>query len=105
MARRRGVSAVPTAIGDLIPGILGKNPKNRNKLQQYLLWDIWEEVVGPQVAAQARPFKMQGTTLVLAVSNSVWTQELSYLQPQLLSRIHQHIEPHLITDIRCVLGK
>lgn len=93
----------PETIATLLTKILGGRPKYAAKARQYQLWDQWETVVGAHIALHAKPHQMQGTTLVVAVENSTWMQELTYMRPELLAKIHKTIAPKLIQEIRFVL--
>ena len=95
----------PTLIGDLLTQGLGKNPQVAQKVHQYKLWSQWNQLVGAQIAAQAQPQRMQGTTLVLGVTNHAWIQELSMMRPQLLAKVQQVLSPKLVTEIRLELAR
>jgi predicted nucleic acid-binding Zn ribbon protein len=45
---------------------------------------VWEEVVGEQLAAAARPVSERDGTLTVSCSDPVWAQELDLMQERLL---------------------
>ena len=47
----------------------------------------WAEVVGPQIAAHARPVSLRERTLVVAVDQPGWATQLRYLEADLLGRL------------------
>ena len=51
------------------------------------VFGCWADLVGPAVAAHARPASLAGGVLVVNVDEPAWGSELRYLAPQLLSRI------------------
>ncbi len=54
----------------------------------HLSW-LWPEIVGPEVAAQTRPQKLtQQGILQVAVSSSVWAQNLSFERMRLLEKVN-----------------
>ena len=47
----------------------------------------WEDAVGPQIAANARPVRLAEGTLVVEVDEPGWATQLRYLETELLGRI------------------
>ena len=72
--------------------------------EQFRVWDIWEEVVGPQIAGKTRPEALRNGVLVVSVTSSVWMQELSFMKQKILDRINQTLAPGTIREIRFKLG-
>lgn len=91
-------------ISDILSRFLAKDPTTKKKLAQYSLFAIWNEVVGVRIAKHAQPERMMDTTLVVRVDNAAWMQELQMLKPDLLRKIHAHVAPSLIRDIRLEIG-
>jgi len=75
------------------------------RMRQYELWNQWDTIAGPLVAAHAKPCRWQGNVLVLAVEHASWMQELSYLRSELLEKIRNHIPHIVINDLRFEIGK
>jgi len=76
------------------------------RLSKGKIWEVWEEIVGPQVAAHAWPecFR-ERDTLVVVVSDSVWMQQLSFQGQLFLERLNACLPAKAkIKDIRFVLG-
>lgn len=48
----------------------------------------WEDLVGPHIAAVARPVRVRGETLYVAVESAAWRNELSLMRPQLLRKLN-----------------
>jgi len=51
------------------------------------VFDRWEALVGPDVAAHARPTLLAGGRLVVAVDHPAWATQLRWLGPALLARL------------------
>lgn len=47
----------------------------------------WEEAVGDQVAAHARPLRLDGGRLTVEVDEPGWATQLRFLEPDLLRRL------------------
>lgn len=93
------------SIGDILSRFFAKNPEAKKKIKQYSLFAVWNEIVGERVAKHAQPLKMIDNTLVVRVDQSSWMHELQLMKPELLRRIHGHVEAKLIRDIRLEIGK
>lgn len=64
----------------------------------------WPEIVGPQVAAHARPGRLERGTLVVFVSNSVWLAELNRLfQKPMLDNIRRQLGTNDVRALRLQL--
>lgn len=48
----------------------------------------WPELVGPHIADVARPVRIRGSTLFVAVESAAWRNELSLMRPQLMRKIN-----------------
>jgi len=68
------------------------------------IWARWSEIVGHDIAGRAFPRKLEGGVLTVAVSNSAWMQELSYLKPRLLDRFEEEVGKGVVAEIRLVLA-
>ncbi len=81
-------------LGDLLTqwGMTGK-------LQAYRAWQVWDEVVGPQIAAHARPARIREGVLEVRVDQAVWMQQLQLLKPKLLARLNERLGEETIRDI------
>jgi predicted nucleic acid-binding Zn ribbon protein len=55
------------------------------------LYAGWEEAVGPQVAAHARPLVLDGGRLVVEVDEPGWATQLRYLERDLIERLAAHL--------------
>jgi predicted nucleic acid-binding Zn ribbon protein len=51
----------------------------------------WEQVVGPQLAGQTAPIRLQGGVLVLAASSSLWAAEVRQLDRVITERINARL--------------
>lgn len=104
MARPRGQ---PDALGRVIERSLGRR-RLASVLVEATLWSRWEDAVGPQVAARARPDGLRDGVLTLRVASAPWMAELSFLKPALLARINGVLGSPagapLVTDLRLSPG-
>jgi predicted nucleic acid-binding Zn ribbon protein len=53
------------------------------------LFGRWAEIVGPQLAAHARPLSLSSGVLVVAVTEPGWATQLTYLESELVGRFRE----------------
>ncbi len=56
----------------------------------------WSDVVGPAIAANARPLSLADGTLVVGAEDPAWASQLRYLASDLLARIEQVAGPGVV---------
>jgi hypothetical protein len=78
----------------------------RARLSRGMIWDDWEEIVGPQVSIHAWPERfIERDILVVVVSDSVWMQQLCFQRQLLIDGLNARLPSGTnIKDIRFVLG-
>jgi hypothetical protein len=75
------------------------------KLREYRAWQVWDEVVGPQIAARARPVRIREGVLEVRVDQPVWMQQLQLLKPKILGRLNERLEGAVIKDLYLRRGR
>jgi hypothetical protein len=95
---RRPPAKDAVAAGVLLSQLLTRWGMDR-KLREYQAWEVWDEVVGPQIAARARPCKMREGVLEVAVDQPVWMQQLQLMKPRIVSQLNARLGEALIRDI------
>jgi hypothetical protein len=78
--------------------------KFEDKLEQAMLYRLWTETVGEQIARNAGPVLVRGGVLHVNVSSPVWVQELQFLRSMLLEKINARLSDEKISDIRFKVG-
>jgi len=63
----------------------------------------WADVVGDGLAAHARPTKLAGGTLVIAVDDPAWAAQLRYLEGDLVARCNEALGTAAVTSTRTVV--
>jgi len=76
------------------------------RLSRGMIWEVWEEIVGPQVAIHAWPERFsERDILVVVVSDSVWMQQLCFQRQLFIDGLNARLPSGAnIKDIRFVLG-
>ena len=84
------VSNSPTDLGSLLAAVLTqKDWQRRLRLHQVFLF--WEEVIGGEIARHAQPQVIKGDVLWLAVSDSIWMQQLQFERHHILELLNARL--------------
>lgn len=70
--------------------------------ERYVL-SRWDELVGPHIAKAARPMRMEGGTLWVAVKSHSWAQELQMQSIAILKKLNKEAGKKLFTGLRFVV--
>ncbi len=70
------------------------------QIEQYKIFDVWNEIVGQQVAKVAQPERLQNGVLIVNVNNAPWRTELTFRKKEILEKIHEQTKSKSITDIK-----
>lgn len=63
------------------------------------VFDRWGELVGEHLVDHVRPLAVQGTTLVVVVTEPAWASQLRWLAPDLCATADHLIAPGAITTV------
>jgi len=84
---------------------LAKRLGLESKLLEARLQRHWPEIMGEPIASQTWPAHIRFKKLYLTVRNSVWLQQLTFLKPTLLAKLHEAAETAMIEDIMLRVGE
>ncbi|OHB26342.1 MAG: hypothetical protein A2X84_09600 [Desulfuromonadaceae bacterium GWC2_58_13] len=85
-------------MGSLIVDMLQKRGLE-DKVREYRTWQIWDETVGPQIAARARPVRIREGVLEIRVDQPVWMQQLQLMKPKILGRLNERLGGGILKDL------
>ena len=85
-------------VGSVLKELL-QQPGMGQQISRHQAWLIWDQLVGDQIAARARPRRLRRGVLEVSVDHPVWMQQLHMLKPQILEKIHNRLPDAGITDI------
>ena len=88
----------PTAVAGLLKGLFARQGWDE-RIQAHEVWCTWDQIVGPQIARQARPARLRGDVLEIKVNHPIWMQQLQLMKPKLLSTLNSRFEKALIRDL------
>jgi hypothetical protein len=104
MSRRRPPMRRAAQVGILLDTLLAGWGLDQ-RLHQYRALLIWDEVVGPQIAARTRPEKIRDGVLEVCVDQPTWMQQLQLLKPQILAKLNAQLGSSPLREIFLKRGK
>lgn len=90
-------------LGDILERTVRRLPLRR-RLDDYEIWEIWDDAVGPTVARNARPQKIRNDTLFVTVRGATWMQQLQYMKHIIVETLNQRLGREVIANIFFVVG-
>jgi predicted nucleic acid-binding Zn ribbon protein len=101
---KRAVSSRPTRLSSLLEQTLARIGLDR-RLDDYRVWQAWDEVVGRTISRNAQPVRLDGSRLIVTVRSSTWLQELSLLQRELIARLNEWMQREVVRELFFVVGR
>lgn len=95
----------PSKLGDVVASVL-KHAGLTDRVAQAAVIPEWPALVGAQIAGVTEPLLLQQDgTLVVMVQTHAWMQELTLLEPQLLTRLNADPSRPPIVKLRWMLRR
>jgi predicted nucleic acid-binding Zn ribbon protein len=73
-------------------------------LVHYPIWAEWTAVVGPTIAAHAKPARLRRGVLVVSVDGPEWMQELQYVKRDLCTKLNARLGSAVVHDVYLILA-
>ena len=93
---------------DKLGDILEKSLKRLDlsqRLEEYGVWPVWNEIVGAAIARNAQPEKIRNGTLFVKVASSTWMQELQYMKEMISEKLNQSLGRQVVKNVFFFVGK
>lgn len=99
--KRKKRSDLPRRLGDILTPSL-ERIAGGDEARAYA---AWARAVGEPVTRGTRPKAFRRGQLTVECASSVWANELTYLGPQILRRMHEVAPGHPVERFRFVVGR
>jgi len=92
-----------TSLKDIIGNLLGNgtlpfNPEDAD------IWNFWDDVVGAPISKNAKPSRIRNGILRVTVSDSIWLQELQFMEGSIRERLNKKLGRHAVKRIEFRFG-
>jgi predicted nucleic acid-binding Zn ribbon protein len=68
------------------------------------VWNVWQEAVGPSIAANARPVAFKADLLLVQVSSSTWLHHLRILEKEIIEKVNNALDRGRVGAIKWKVG-
>jgi predicted nucleic acid-binding Zn ribbon protein len=103
MNRNRKNSKGFVHIGSVLQGIL-KTQGAASNTRLSMIWNVWQDAVGSQIAANTVPAAIKGGLLIVHAESSVWIQQLHFFKQEMIVKINRTLGADLVKDIKFKIG-
>lgn len=103
VASKRPRMPRPQGVSDLLASVFSGKPAAR-LLRELTIWQVWDEVVGPQVARRARPTAIRDGVLTVTVASGPWLQQLTFLKGEIITRLNEKAGEELVREMYLKAG-
>ncbi len=93
----------PQEVSALLASVFGGTPAAR-LLREIVIWQVWDDVVGPQVARRARPAAIRDGVLTVTVASGPWLQQLTFLKGEIIAQLNEKVGEELVREIYLKAG-
>ncbi len=76
----------------------------KNKIKEEMVHYYWKDVVGPGIAPHTESSYLKDGILFVKVSNSMWSQHLSFLKKSFINKLNHKLGSYIIKDIYFQVG-
>lgn len=95
-----GWNSAAQVLGSLLPDL-----PIAGRVDEYQIWEVWDEVVGVAIARKARPSKIHNGKLFVTVSHPAVIQELQFSKSALRRKLNQRLKTPLVQTIFFTVGR
>lgn len=103
--RERRAPRAPESVGENIFQLLESMGGNRQRSRFSELWARWEDTLGEDLAALAKPDGYKDQTLFLAAEDAMDIQELQARTDEILERVNGYLNEEYFKRIKVGLEK
>lgn len=93
----------PEPVGDALSAFLARTGW-ADRVRTTQLLEDWATIVGPDVAANSRPQRIERGALVLVVASSTWATQLTWLESTIIEKVNAAAGRTIVQRLRVVVG-
>jgi predicted nucleic acid-binding Zn ribbon protein len=98
----RARSREPSALGEVVAGVLRERPFAAG-VSVGRLRLVWADVVGPRLAEESTPARLEGGTLVVEARSGAWGAQLQFLAEDVRRRANEALGGDHVERVRVVV--
>ena len=94
----------PVRFGDALKAAVERR-RWTARLKGSQVFERWDDIAGPHVAANVQPVRLAGGVLVLSASSAAWATEAGYLSTELMRRANELLGEAMVTRVQITVGR
>ncbi len=94
----------PKRLGDVLGSFVKKTDKS-GRLKEARVFEVWQEIVGAQIAAHTHSMRLVDGELQVAVDSATWATELTAMSEDLRRRVNSSIGENLLRKMRFTVSQ
>ncbi len=87
-------------IFDILKRAADRYPALQQRINEAEAFALWDKAVGPIIAKNSRPIRVQNKTLCVEVDHPAWQSELHHRKAQILAALNRNQSTPLIEDLQ-----
>ena len=68
------------------------------------IWELWDQAVGPVIAANTRPAAIKGNLLLVHAASSTWLHQLQFMKEDILRKVNNTLGEGTVEEIKFKIG-
>lgn len=84
--------------GDIFPEML-RHMELGSKFKQQIVLHQWDKIVGRDIAAHARPVKLEYKRLFIRTTHPAWAEQLRYMEHSLKKKINAYVKDKVVQEL------
>ncbi len=69
-------------------------------VEQHKSFQLWEEIVGPAIAANSRPIDIKDNVLVVQAKSAAWRSEIVFQKDEILAALNRRLKGNHLKDLK-----
>lgn len=96
-------TATPVEVRSLVDEVVAARGWTA-RLRGARVHEVWDGVVGAELARHVRPVRLHGGVLVVEASSAVWATQVRYLTGELVERLNDALGATLVEQVRVTVA-
>ena len=69
-------------------------------IEQHQSLQLWEEIVGPAIAANSRPIDIRDDVLIVQAKSAVWRSEIAFQKDEILAAMNRRLKGNRLKNLK-----
>jgi predicted nucleic acid-binding Zn ribbon protein len=93
----------PAHIREVLQAVL-KRYRPEAEAGMLRIWQVWDLVVGEEMARNARPAAFKGSILLVHVTSPAWIHHLQFQRKEIIARLNTRLGVSMVSELKFKVG-